>query len=232
MRGNQRVILIVDDEVRIVRVLRDYLAASGYGVLCAFDGEEALSTYYANNTEIDLILLDVMMPKMDGIAVLQELRQSSLVPVIFLTAKGEEYDQIQAYRHGADDYIVKPFSQSVLVLKINALMHRLGKGAEQTITAGVITIDQIHHTVTVDGVQKELTRREFDLLTFLLLHQRQVLSREQLLDSVWGYDFEGDLRTVDTHVKQLRGKLGVYSSYLKTVFRLGYRFEVSDEAAN
>ncbi len=227
MRGNQRVILIVDDEERIVRVLRDYLSASGYGVLCAYDGEEALSVYYAHNTEIDLILLDVMMPKLDGISVLTELRQSSLVPVIFLTAKGEEYDQIQAYRHGADDYMVKPFSQSVLVLKINALMHRLGKGTEQIISAGEISIDQVHHTVTVGDVQMEFTRREFDLLSFFLLHQRQVLTREQLLDSVWGYDFDGDLRTVDTHVKQLRNKLGQYAVYLKTVFRMGYRFEVS-----
>lgn len=232
MRGNQRLILIVDDEERIVRVLRDYLSASGYAVLCAYDGEEALSTFYANNTDIDLILLDVMMPKIDGFEVLAEIRQNSLVPIIFLTAKGEEYDQINGYRAGADDYIVKPFSQSVLVLKINALMQRLGKTNSSLLSAGKVTLDLYKHSSVIDGVPIDLTRREFDLLAFFISNPQQVFSREQLLIQVWGYDFDGDIRTVDTHVKQIRSKLGKYSTYLKTVFRMGYRFEVSDEKAD
>ena len=231
MRGNQRLILIVDDEERIVRVLRDYLTASGYGVLCAKDGEEALEIFYANNTDIDLILLDVMMPKLDGFSVLRVLRQNSLVPVIFLTAKGEEYDQIQGFQAGADDYIVKPFSQSVLVLKINALMHRLGKADSGEISAGDIFVDQARRTVTVAGKSLDFTRREFDLLCYFILNRGRILTRDQILNEVWGYDFEGELRTVDTHVKQLRGKLGDCAKYLKTAFRVGYRFEVDDEAA-
>lgn len=231
MRGNQRLILIVDDEERIVRVLRDYLTASGYGVLCAKDGEEALEIFYAHNTDIDLILLDVMMPKLDGFSVLRVLRQNSLVPVIFLTAKGEEYDQIQGFQAGADDYIVKPFSQSVLVLKINALMHRLGKTDTGEISAGEIFVDQARRTVTVAGKSLDFTRREFDLLCYFLLNRGRILTRDQILNEVWGYDFEGELRTVDTHVKQLRGKLGDCAHYIKTAFRVGYRFEVDDEAA-
>ncbi|WP_409969447.1 response regulator transcription factor [Bengtsoniella intestinalis] len=229
MRGNQRLILIVDDEERIVRVLRDYLSAVGYGVLCAYDGEQALEMFYHNSTDIDLILLDVMMPKKDGVAVLQELRETSLVPVIFLTAKGEEYDQIRGFRSGADDYIIKPFSQSVLHLRIEALLQRLGKGDNPVLTAGGISVDQNSRGVTIDGKSVDLTRREFDLLSYLMLNQKVILSRDQILNAVWGYDFDGDLRTVDTHVKQLRSKMTqVYAHYLKTVFRVGYRFEVTE----
>lgn len=229
MRDNKRLILIVDDEERIVRVLRDYLSALGYGVLCAYDGEEALEVFYANNTDIDLILLDVMMPKMDGIAVLNELRETSLVPVIFLTAKGEEYDQIRGFRSGADDYIVKPFSQSVLVLRIEALMQRLGKSDSRPLTAGGLSVDQVRRLATADDVPMDLTRREFDLLSYFISNEGRTLTREQLLNGVWGYDFDGELRTVDTHVKQLRSKLGDYAPYLKTIFRVGYQFQSPEE---
>ncbi len=226
MRDNKRLILVVDDEVRIVRVLRDYLSALGYSVLCAYDGEEALDLFYANNTDIDLILLDVMMPKLDGLSVLNELRKTSLVPVIFLTAKGEEYDQIRGFRSGADDYIVKPFSQSVLVLRIEALMQRLGKAESRPLTAGGLSVDQVRRLATCDGVAMELTRREFDLLAYLISNEGRTLTREQLLNGVWGYDFDGELRTVDTHVKQLRSKLGEYACYVKTIFRVGYQFQI------
>ncbi len=226
MRNNKTLILIVDDEERIVRVLRDYLSAMGYDILCANDGQSALDTYYANSTEIDLILLDVMMPGLDGLEVLEELRRSSLVPVIMLTARGEEYDQIRGFRAGADDYIVKPFSQSVLALRIDALMHRVGKSNRGELRAKSLRLDPGGRRVTLSGKELTLTPREFDLLAFFLMNQRQILSREQLLNSVWGYDFQGELRTVDTHVKQLRSKLGDYAPYVKTVFRIGYRFEV------
>ncbi len=226
MRNNKTLILIVDDEERIVRVLRDYLSATGHEILCAYNGQEALDVYYENSTEIDLVLLDVMMPVLDGLSVLDELRRTSLVPVIMLTAKGEEYDQIRGFRAGADDYIVKPFSQSVLALRIDALMHRAGKSNRGELRAKSLRLDPAGRRVTLSGKSLTLTPREFDLLAFFMMNQRQILSREQLLNSVWGYDFEGDLRTVDTHVKQLRGKLGDCASYVHTVFRVGYRFEV------
>lgn len=224
MRDNKRLVLVADDEIRIVRVLRDYLSALDYEVLCAYDGEQALELFYRNTTEIDLILLDVMMPKLDGVAVLNEVRHTSLVPVIFLTAKGEEYDQIRGFRSGADDYIVKPFSQSILALRIEALMQRAGKGFSHPLTSGSLALDQMRRMATLDGAPLELTRREFDLLSYFVANEGRVLSREQLLNGVWGYDFEGELRTVDTHVKQLRSKLGIYAHCLKTRFRVGYQF--------
>lgn len=226
MNGNKKVILIVDDEPRIVRVLGDYLQASGYEVLEAYDGEEALDVFASHNTEIDLILLDMMMPKLDGAEVLEEIRKTSLIPVIFLTAKGTEHDEISGFKKGADDYIVKPFSQSVLVLRIEAIMNRLGKSENRVVEVGDLHLNQTSRRVTFQGEELELTRREFDLLAFFMLHLGQILSREQLLNGVWGYDFTGELRTVDTHVKQLRSKLGKDSPMLKTVFGIGYRMEV------
>ncbi len=226
MAKNKITILVVDDEQRIVRVLRDYLTAKGYDVLCAYDGQEALDRFYTYSAQIDLILLDVMMPKMDGLSVLAELRQTSLVPVILLTAKGEEYDQIRGFRTGADDYIIKPFSQSVLVLRIEALLHRLGKSSQGELVVEDLRLNLIARTANFGDKSLTLTPREFDLLAYFMENKRQVLSREQLLNGVWGYDFDGDLRTVDTHVKQLRSKLGGDCNYLKTVFRMGYRFEV------
>lgn len=225
MIGTKKAILIVDDEPRIVRVLSDYLSATGYEVFQAYDGEEALDVFASHNTEIDLILLDVMMPKMDGTEVLDEIRKTSLVPVIFLTAKGEEYDQVRGFQSGADDYIVKPFSQSVLVLRIEAIMNRVGKSEMRQLEVGELSLNQTTRSVQLRENSLELTRREFDLLAFFMLHVGQILSREQLLNGVWGYDFAGELRTVDTHVKQLRSKLGKDGPVVKTVFGVGYRLE-------
>lgn len=226
MIGNKKAILIVDDETRIVRVLADYLTASGYAVFEAYDGEEALDVFAAHNTEIDLILLDVMMPKLDGTEVLEQIRKTSLVPVIFLTAKGTEYDQVRGFQTGADDYIVKPFSQSVLVLRIEAIMNRVGKAEHRLLEVGPLQLNQTNRSVQLGDKSLELTRREFDLLAFFMLNTGQILSREQLLNGVWGYDFAGELRTVDTHVKQLRSKLGKEYPLLKTIFGIGYRMEV------
>lgn len=225
MIGSQKVILVVDDEPRIVRVLADFLTASGYVVYQAFDGEEALDVFAEHNTQIDLILLDVMMPKLDGTEVLEELRKTSLVPVIFLTAKGAEYDQIRGFQSGADDYIIKPFSQSVLMLRIEAILSRLGKSPDRLIEVGSLKLNQTSRQVLLGEEELTLTRREFDLLAFFMLHVGQILSREQLLNSVWGYEFSGELRTVDTHVKQLRSKLGKTNPVVKTVFGVGYRME-------
>lgn len=226
MIGNKKAILIVDDETRIVRVLADYLTASGYAVFEAYDGEEALDVFAAHNTEIDLIFLDVMMPKLDGTEVLEQIRKTSLVPVIFLTAKGTEYDQVRGFQTGADDYIVKPFSQSVLVLRIEAIMNRVGKAEHRLLEVGPLQLNQTNRSVQLGDKSLELTRREFDLLAFFMLNTGQILSREQLLNGVWGYDFAGELRTVDTHVKQLRSKLGKEYPLLKTIFGIGYRMEV------
>lgn len=229
MIGSKKVILVVDDEPRIVRVLADYLSASGYEVLQAFDGEEALDVFSAHNTEIDLILLDVMMPKMNGMETLDEIRKTSLVPVIFLTAKGEEYDQVRGFQTGADDYIVKPFSQSVLVLRIEAIMNRMGKSDARLLEVGNLSLNQTSRCVKLGDKNLEMTRREFDLLAFFMLHGGQILSREQLLNGVWGYEFTGELRTVDTHVKQLRSKLGKEAPTIKTVFGVGYRLETEED---
>lgn len=230
MRDNKPLILVVDDETRIVRVLQDYLVATGYHVLCAYDGEEALDMFYAHSTEIDMVLLDLMMPKKNGLEVLRELRTTSLVPVLLLTAKGEEYDQVRGFQCGADDYVVKPFSMSVLVLRMEAVLLRAGKSSNSELTNGPFMVNHTTREALCHGVQLQLTRREFDLLAYFLLHPGQVFTREQLLNGVWGYDFEGELRTVDTHVKQLRGKLGDMAYMLKTVFRAGYKLEVDHEA--
>lgn len=228
MREQKISILIADDETKIVRVLKDFLSASGYDIFTAYDGEEALDVFYAHNTEIDLILLDVMMPKKNGLSVLQEIRKTSLVPVMLLTAKGEEYDQVKGFQSGADDYIVKPFSQSILLLRIESLMKRLGKGGSCDLTVGELAIDTMKRTAALAGKPIALTRREFDLISYFAMNAGQTVTREQLLDNVWGYEFDGDVRTVDTHIKQLRGKLGQYAPFLKTVYRVGYQFEVKN----
>lgn len=225
MRDNRRLILVVDDEVRITRVLRECLSAMDYDVICAYDGEQALELFYRNEIEIDLILLDVQMPKMSGIAVLSELRRTSLVPVVYLTTKGEEYEHVKSCRSGVDDYLVKPFSQTALVQCMQSLSSRLGYGGTPPLMVGGLSLDQYRRLVTIDGRAVDLTRREFDLLAYFLLNEGRTLTREQLLNGVWGYDFEGDLRTVDTHVKQLRNKLKDYAPCIKTRFRVGYQFQ-------
>ncbi len=228
MYEDKRCLMIVDDESRIRRALKDFFTASGFSVLEAADGEEALELFYANNTVVDLILLDVMMPRLDGFAMLKELRESSMVPVIMLTAKGEEYDQIAGFVQGADDYVSKPFSPSVLLLRVESLLKRVGKDSEQGLDIGIMHLNLLKRRAYINETPLNLTRREFDLLTYFIMNRNITISRDQLLNSVWGYDFEGDARTVDTHVKQLRTKLGDCGAWIKTVYRVGYCFEVSE----
>ncbi|MGN1195392.1 MAG: response regulator transcription factor [Acutalibacteraceae bacterium] len=227
MVKNQRCILIADDEPKMVRALRDFFKANDFYVLEAADGEQALEKFCEYNTQIDIVLLDVMMPGKDGLTVLDEIRNSfSLVPVILLTAKGEEYDQLSGFSKGADDYITKPFSPSLLLARVEAVLRRFGKSNEKDIVVGDIVIYASTRTVLLDGNPLELTRREYDLLYFLAVNQSLTFSREQLLNNVWGYDFEGGSRTVDTHISQLRTKLGKHSDYIRTVHCVGYQFEV------
>lgn len=221
-------ILIADDEERILRALKDLLSAKGFHVLTAKDGGMALELCERYAAQIDLVLLDVMMPVLDGFAVLREIRrQNPGLPVIMLTARGEEYDQLQGFQSGADDYIPKPFSTSLLLARAEAVLRRAGKGKADIIQAGGITMIPGQWRVETFGQPVELTKREFDLLHCFLCNQRQVFSRGQLLNLVWGYDYEGDERTVDTHVKNLRNKLGPCGSYIQTVYRVGYRLEVT-----
>ncbi len=226
---DKRCILVVDDEVKIVRALKDFLLLKGFVVRTAHDGVQALEEYYANNTEIDLILLDVMMPLRDGFDVLSDLRQNGVtVPVIMLTAKGQEYDQLKGFQRGADDYVPKPFSLSLLHARIEAVLKRAGKEEQPEIMQGVLKLNTMERTVYDGNTLVELTKREFDLLQFFLSNTSRVFTREQLLNSVWGYDFYGDIRTVDTHVKQLRIKLKHSAECIKTVHRVGYKFEAPE----
>lgn len=230
MLENKRCILIADDEKRMVRAIKDYLKAQDFYILEAYDGEETLSVYYKYNQNIDLILLDVMMPIYNGMEVLEKLRaDGAKTPVIMLTARGEEYDQVEAFNKGADDYITKPFSPTLLLLRIEAMLKRLGKGVYEEISCGEITINATLRNVYFSGVSVELTKREFDLILFLVSNKNMIFTREQLLNSVWGYGFEGDSRTVDTHIKQLRIKLGENASMIKTVHRVGYKLEDENE---
>lgn len=228
MYEQKRCILIADDETRLLRALKDLLSARGYWVLTAETGHEALNLYGHRKGQIDLVLLDVMMPELDGFFVLQEIRrQNRETPVILLTARGEEYDQLQGFQSGADDYIPKPFSTNLLLARMEAVLRRCEKRQPDTLQAGGITLIPAERKVEALGQPVELTRREFDLLHWFLCNQKQIFSRGQLLNTVWGYDFEGDERTVDTHVKNLRSKLRDCGGYIQTVYRVGYRFEVT-----
>ena len=227
MIDNKRCILIADDEPKMVRALRDFFRASGFCVLEAKNGIEAFDVFCAHTNEIDIILLDVMMPEQDGLTTLKEIRgASSLIPVILLTAKGEEYDQLSGFSSGADDYITKPFSPSLLMARVEAVLRRFGKDAQKDIVAGELTVNAMTRTVYLSGKELDLTRREYDLLYYLIVNRSLTFSREQLLNNVWGYDFEGGYRTVDTHIRQLRNKLGECADYIKTVHCVGYQFEV------
>ncbi|WP_343210328.1 response regulator transcription factor [Anaerolentibacter hominis] len=217
-------ILIADDDDRIRRMLKDFLTIKQYAVIEAANGEEALDLFYANSNSVDLILLDVMMPIIDGFEVLTDLRHYSQVPVIMLTAKGEEYDQLNGFKCGADDYIPKPFLPSVLLAHIEAVLKRTRLSGTD-VFAGKIKIQPAQHRIWMDDKQLTLTPKEYDLLLYLVQHENLVLSRETILNSVWGIEYEGDLRTVDTHIKQLRSKLSS-CNYIKTVHGIGYQFEV------
>ncbi len=221
---NNGTILIAEDESRIRRMLKDYLVSCNYTVLEAEDGMKALETFY-NNSKIDLILLDVMMPNKDGFEVLQEIRELSSIPIIMLTAKSQEYDQLHGFKYGADDYVMKPFSPVILLAHVEAVLKRCRNLKEETINVGRITIDKVGMIVKLGDQRLYLTPKEYDLLIYLIDNIDIVLSREQILNKVWNYDYIGDSRTVDTHIKQLRSKIG--NDYIQTIHGRGYRFEVS-----
>jgi DNA-binding response OmpR family regulator len=218
-------ILIVDDEAKITKALKDFFSARGYHALEAFDGGEALDVFYEHSTKIDLLLLDVMMPVADGFSVLKEIRRDSRVPAIMLTARAEEYDQIAGFRYGADDYIPKPFSTSLLLARVEAILKRAGKWQDGDIEAGPLRVSPARRTVSLGEKGIDLTPKEFDLLYCLVTNRNRALTREQILNEVWGYEFDGDARTVDTHIKQLRGKLEACGTYIRTIHRVGYSFE-------
>lgn len=218
-------ILIVDDEARIRKLISDFLLRSGYEVIEASDGEEALDTYYERGA--DLIILDIMMPKIDGYGVLREIRESSQVPVIMLTAKAEEKDELLGFSLGVDEYVTKPFSPKVLVARVDALLKRSNpSGSDEAVEVGGIRIDKVAHSVTIDGQDVDLSVKEFELLTYFVENKGIALSREKILNAVWNYDYFGDARTIDTHVKKLRAKIGSKGEYIKTIWGMGYKFEV------
>ena len=221
-------ILVVDDESRMRKLVRDFLEREGYAVLEAGDGMEAMDIFYEEK-DIALIILDVMMPHMDGWQTCREIRKESKVPIIMLTARSEERDELQGFELGVDEYISKPFSPKILVARVEAILRRTGQGsAEDVLSAGGIVIDKAAHLATVDGKTMDLSFKEFELLTYFLENEGIALSREKILNSVWNYDYFGDARTIDTHVKKLRSKMGDKGEYIKTVWGMGYKFEVTE----
>lgn len=222
-------ILVADDESRMRKLVRDFLEKEGYEVVEAADGLEALDIFYKEK-QIDLCILDVMMPGADGWQVCREIRSNSKLPIIMLTARGEERDELQGFQLGVDEYITKPFSPRILVARVGALLKRANVLTDgEVIKAGGIVVDRGAHQVTVDGVPRSLSVKEFELLTYFLKNQNIALSREKILNQVWDYDYFGDARTIDTHVKKLRSKLGERGDYIKTIWGMGYKFEVTGE---
>ncbi|MCR5792085.1 MAG: response regulator transcription factor [Lachnospiraceae bacterium] len=221
-------ILVVDDESRMRKLVGDFLKKNGYEVLFAGDGEEALDLFFENK-EISLIILDVMMPKLDGWETLKEIRSYSDVPVIMLTARGEERDELRGFELGVDEYISKPFSPKILVARVEAILKRVTSHEEETLQIGDITLDKMAHQVLIQGENIELSFKEFELLEYFMENQGVALSREKILNNVWNYDYFGDARTIDTHVKKLRSKLGEHGQYIKTIWGMGYKFEVNNE---
>jgi len=223
-------ILVVDDEMRIRKLVRDFLVKRGYEVIEAKDGEDALNSFYQNK-EIALVILDVMMPKMDGYQVCREIREHSQVPIIMLTAKAEEMDELTGFEFGADEYIAKPFSPKILVARVEAILRRTigNEKKNSVIEMGGIVIDKEAHRVTVDGIAIDLSYKEFELLVYFMENPGIALSREKILNGVWNYDYFGDARTIDTHVKKLRAKLGEKGSlYIQTIWGLGYKFDTTN----
>ena len=219
-------ILVVDDESRMRKLIKDFLEREGYEVLEAEDGMEALDIFYENK-DVSLIILDVMMPRLDGWEVCKEVRRSSTVPIVMLTARSEERDELKGFELGVDEYISKPFSPKILVARVNVLLKRIkGVGADSMIDVGGIAVDKAAHIVQVDGKQIDLSVKEFELLVYFLENQKMALTREKILNHVWDYDYFGDARTIDTHVKKLRSKLGEKGNYIKTIWGMGYKFEV------
>ena len=218
-------ILVVDDESRMRKLVHDFLAREGYEVLEAGDGEEALDIFYQQK-DIALLVLDIMMPRINGFEVCREIRQTSKVPIIMLTAKGDERDELNGFDIGADEYISKPFSPKILVARVEAILRRTNQLDDGDIEVGGIYINQSAHEVKIDGEPIELSFKEFELLTYFVTNQGVALSRERILNNVWNYDYFGDARTIDTHVKKLRSKLGKKGEYIKTIWGMGYKFEV------
>lgn len=219
-------ILIVDDESRMRKLIKDFLVAKGYSILEAGDGEQALQIFEENQEKIELILLDVMMPKLDGWSVLRQIRQTSKVPIIMLTARGEEQDELFGFELGVDEYISKPFSPKILVARVEAILKRTQGEVRQAKDYGGIEIDKEGRTVTVDGKTLELSLREYELLIYLVENENIALSRDKILNNVWNYDYYGDSRTIDSHIKKIRHKLGKRGKYIKTMRGVGYKFEV------
>lgn len=219
-------ILVVDDESRMRKLLRDFLVQKSYMVLEAADGEEALDVFYRER-DLSLIILDVMMPKRNGYEVLKEIRESSKVPVIMVTAKGEEADELTGFNLGVDEYIAKPFSPKILVARVEAILRRSAPAEEKSevLTAGEIVLDKTAHLVTIAGERVDLSFKEFELLAYFMENRGIALSREKILNSVWDYDYFGDARTIDTHVKKLRSKLGKSGDYIQTIWGMGYKFD-------
>lgn len=225
MQNNQRCILIVDDDYKFRRVIKDFLNSKGFIVFSACDGTEALKVFNNQHQVIDLILLDVMMPDIDGFAVLFAIRKLSQVPIIMLTAKSEDYDQYLGFKKGADDYISKPFSSLLLIARIEAVLRRANKDINNEIIVGKLKLVINEKRVYYDNQEIILTNREYNLLHYLMINKGFTLTREQILNGAWGYEYEGDIRTVDTHIKQLRLKIDNGLDYIKTIHRVGYRME-------
>ncbi len=229
MRGLK--ILVVDDEARLRKLVKDFLVREDYEVLEAADGQEGLDLFY-EHPDVALVILDVMMPKKDGFEVLKEIRQTSHLPVIMLTAKSEEEDELNGFSLGVDEYISKPFSPKVLVARVNAVLRRSGENVseDKNISIAGIEMSIDAHEVKIDGKRIELSVKEFELLEYFVRNKGMALSREKILNSVWDYDYFGDARTIDTHVKKLRSKMGDKGSMIKTIWGMGYKFEVDEEA--
>lgn len=227
-RMNRLKILVVDDESRMRKLVKDFLVKKDFEVLEAGDGEEAVDIFLREKG-IALIILDVMMPKMDGWQVCREIRKVSKVPIIMLTARGDERDELMGFDLGVDEYISKPFSPKILVARVEAILRRVGHGdQEDVLESGGILLNKTAHMVSVDGKNVDLSFKEFELLTYFMENQGIALSREKILNHVWNYDYFGDARTIDTHVKKLRSKMGEKGDYIKTIWGMGYKFEVTE----
>ena len=220
-------ILVVDDESRMRKLVKDFLVRKNYEVIEAENGEQAIDIFFSKK-DIALIILDVMMPKMDGWQVCREIRQFSEVPIIMLTAKGSENDELMGFDLGVDEYVSKPFSPKILVARVEAVLRRTTSSEGEVINVGGIELDKTAHQVKIDGTVVDLSFKEFELLTYFVTNQGVALSREKILNNVWNYDYFGDARTIDTHVKKLRSKMGSKGNYIKTIWGLGYKFEVEE----
>ncbi len=220
-------VLVVDDESRMRKLVKDFLSRKNFEVLEAENGEQAVDIFFESK-EIALIILDVMMPKMDGWQVCREIRQYSKVPIIMLTAKSDEKDELLGFELGVDEYISKPFSPKILVARVEAILRRSNALEEDVVNVGGILLDKAAHQVKIDGQNIDLSFKEFELLSYFIVNQGVALSRERILNNVWNYDYFGDARTIDTHVKKLRSKMGPKGDFIKTIWGMGYKFEVEE----